>query len=304
MFDIFISYSKKDQEKAKPLADALKKQGWSVWWDPEIPPGRSFDEVIEEALKSAKCLIVLWSKNSVKSRWVKNEAALGLELGILVPALIENVSIPFAFRDIEAADLVNWQGEKNHPEFNLILKTLRDKISINSRLQHVTASNFLQQKVTDDNSILDQHNQKSSVKSKAEHWFWSWNTKKTINFAVIIEIFSLWVIALGFFISPHLRYGQFYNFGPVIFLLIIGGGVAGIISALWLGVVSWINRFRMGVVQGLILPLLIILFQLIVSYTLRNVFEDKLPIDLLISPIIITFGGYMTFKKNQMVNNN
>jgi len=32
-----------------------------------IPPGRSFDEVIEEALGAEKCLVVLWSKNSAST---------------------------------------------------------------------------------------------------------------------------------------------------------------------------------------------------------------------------------------------
>jgi len=50
MSDIFISYASSDIEKAKALAGILEQQGWSVWWDREIPPGRSFDEVLEEAL--------------------------------------------------------------------------------------------------------------------------------------------------------------------------------------------------------------------------------------------------------------
>ena len=62
MSDIFISYAREDRDKAKALAELFQHQDWSVWWDRNIPPGRSFDEVIEEALGAAKCVVVLWSK--------------------------------------------------------------------------------------------------------------------------------------------------------------------------------------------------------------------------------------------------
>ena len=55
MSDIFISYARADKEKAELLANAFSRKGWSVWWDREIPPGKSFDETIENALNSARC---------------------------------------------------------------------------------------------------------------------------------------------------------------------------------------------------------------------------------------------------------
>ena len=48
--DIFISYSRDDQAVARQYADALKAEGFSVWWDTELRPGESFDAVIEQAL--------------------------------------------------------------------------------------------------------------------------------------------------------------------------------------------------------------------------------------------------------------
>lgn len=122
MSDIFISYARADKEKAELLANAFSQKGWSVWWDREIPPGKSFDETIENALSSARCVVVLWSKASVSSRWVKTEAAEGAERGILVPALIDNVKIPLEFKRIEAADLSDWQGESSHREFDQLMR--------------------------------------------------------------------------------------------------------------------------------------------------------------------------------------
>jgi hypothetical protein len=124
MSDIFISYARADREKAELLARAFSKKGWSVWWDREIPPGQAFDETIENVLSSARCVLVLWSANSVASRWVKTEAAEGAARGILVPVLIENVKIPLEFRRIEAADLSRWRNDFSDPEFEQLLRTV------------------------------------------------------------------------------------------------------------------------------------------------------------------------------------
>src|SRR6188508_2064980 len=74
---VFVSYTHEDRAKAKVLADGLSARGWSVWWDRTIPPGRTFDEVIEEALDDAQCVVVLWSTTSIASNWVRAEAAEG-----------------------------------------------------------------------------------------------------------------------------------------------------------------------------------------------------------------------------------
>jgi hypothetical protein len=53
-------------------------------------------------------LVVLWSKTSIKSDWVREEAEHAKQRGVLVPILIDNVLPPIGFRTIQAADLVGW----------------------------------------------------------------------------------------------------------------------------------------------------------------------------------------------------
>ena len=124
MADIFISYAKKDRESVEPFAKALVEQGWSVFWDRAIPGGKTWDEVIEEELDAAKCVIVVWPKISITSRWVRAEAEEGLNRNILVPVSIEDVKIPLLFRPIQSVRLIKWQQDSNHPQFVKLISDL------------------------------------------------------------------------------------------------------------------------------------------------------------------------------------
>jgi formylglycine-generating enzyme required for sulfatase activity len=122
--DVFLSYSSADRERVRPLVDALRQKGWSVWWDRTIRAGETWDQVIEEALAEAQCVVVLWSAESVKSRWVRTEAHEGMRREILVPALIDKVTIPLAFRIVHSANLVDWSHELPHAGFDQLAEAV------------------------------------------------------------------------------------------------------------------------------------------------------------------------------------
>lgn len=121
---IFLSYAREDRERARPLAAALESIGWSVWWDRKIPAGKTFAEVIEAALTGSRCVIVLWSHESVKSQWVREEADEGKKRGKLVPVFVDAVEPPMGFRAIHAADLVGWDGTTSAAGFQQLVTDL------------------------------------------------------------------------------------------------------------------------------------------------------------------------------------
>lgn len=114
MTDVFVSYASEDRDRAGQLAQAFGARGWSVWWDRKIIAGQAFDQAIERELETARCVVVLWSAHSIDSEWVKNEASVAVERGVLIPALIDGVRLPLEFRRKQTADLVNWHGEAGH----------------------------------------------------------------------------------------------------------------------------------------------------------------------------------------------
>jgi len=110
MASIFLSYDRDDEPKAHPIAVLLERNGHKVWWDRSIKGGHEFGAEIEAALAEADKVLVLWSNNSVKSAWVRDEAAVGRDRGCLVPATIDGTQAPLGFRQFQTIDLSKWRG--------------------------------------------------------------------------------------------------------------------------------------------------------------------------------------------------
>lgn len=115
--DIFLSYSREDRAVAQRVSHGLEREGFSVWWDAELHSGETFDEMIEHNLRRSKAVIVLWSPNSVGSRWVRAEATQGDRRKKLVPAVIESCELPIAFELHHTSDLSKWDGNLSNPNW-------------------------------------------------------------------------------------------------------------------------------------------------------------------------------------------
>jgi tetratricopeptide (TPR) repeat protein len=115
MAGVFLSYDRDDTDKARPIAIALEKSGHSVWWDLHVRGGAQFSKVIDEALKAADVVVVLWTQNSVESAWVRDEAAVGRDSGRLVPVTLDGTQAPLGFRQFQTIDLSRWRGRGTGP---------------------------------------------------------------------------------------------------------------------------------------------------------------------------------------------
>jgi hypothetical protein len=123
--DIFLSYARHDRPTARTFARCLEEEGYTVWWDASLHSGETFDEVIEQSLRDARAVVVLWSPRSVASRWVRAEATLADRRNKLVPAIIEDCDRPIAFELTHTADLSGWDGDRDDVHWRVFVEDLR-----------------------------------------------------------------------------------------------------------------------------------------------------------------------------------
>jgi formylglycine-generating enzyme required for sulfatase activity len=123
--DVFLSYAREDEARAGELAKSLQQRGFSVFWDREVPPGETWHSYIGEALANARCVVVAWSRHSIVSQWVLEEASEGRDRKVLVPVLLEAVAPPFGFRAIQAANLTDWRPARSSPAFDSLLRAVQ-----------------------------------------------------------------------------------------------------------------------------------------------------------------------------------
>ncbi len=125
MPDVFLSYSREDQVTARRFAEVLTREGFEVWWDQALDAGESFDKVTEQALRDASAVVVLWSKRSVDSKWVRSEATQADRFGKLVPVAIEPCDRPIMFELNHTADLSGWSGDATEGRWRVFIDGLR-----------------------------------------------------------------------------------------------------------------------------------------------------------------------------------
>src|SRR3954447_9790406 len=121
---IFLSYAHADRAKAQRLAEILERSGFTVWWDALIEGGSRFASTIDEALQKADVVLVLWSKHSVESDWVRDEAAHGRDRHRLVPVSLDGCAPPLGFRQIQIIKLAPWHGRADAPQIEAIQRAI------------------------------------------------------------------------------------------------------------------------------------------------------------------------------------
>ncbi len=129
MADIFISYARADRDRIEKLAAALEAEGYTVWWDRHIAGGAEFSDEIEKELAAAKAVIVVWSAEAIKSRWVKDEAVAAADAGKLIPISIDGATAPMGFRQFHLIDLSAWKNDAAGAAFQDVSRAVKSRVS-------------------------------------------------------------------------------------------------------------------------------------------------------------------------------
>jgi len=128
MSDVFISYARSTAREAGRIEEALRALGFEVWRDDELPAHRAYAEVIEERLKAAKAVVVVWSAEAAHSQWVRAEADLARRAGTLVQLSIDGAVPPLPFNQIQCADMRGWTGRADFPGWRKVVGSVTDLV--------------------------------------------------------------------------------------------------------------------------------------------------------------------------------
>ena len=125
MSEIFISYARSTTKQAHLVAEALRSLRYSVWIDDDLPAHRGYAEVIEEHLRAARAVVVVWSAEAVRSEWVQSEADRARGGAKLVQLTVDGAALPMPFDRVQCADMTGWAGELDAPGWRKVVASVR-----------------------------------------------------------------------------------------------------------------------------------------------------------------------------------
>ncbi len=75
-YDAVVSYSRHDEALVEPVVQLMRFGGRNVFWDRDVEPGARWEETIDEAIRNAGTLAVLWCCRAARSPHVEGEIEL------------------------------------------------------------------------------------------------------------------------------------------------------------------------------------------------------------------------------------
>ena len=132
MSTVFISYARKDRAALQPVFEAVKASGLSVWFPDALPIGRSWQDLLDEGLKAAQCVILVWSKTAAQSEYVQLEIQRAIKAWSsdrLVLVTVDDTPLPIGLRDLSPLRIGNHQGTERDELVNRIRAVLPGELS-------------------------------------------------------------------------------------------------------------------------------------------------------------------------------
>jgi isopentenyldiphosphate isomerase len=138
MIDAFISYSSKEKAAAYRMCDLLEKGGIRCWMAPRnIPLGSHWAGSILQALRNAKIMVLLFSKNANDSQQVIREVSLAASNRLVIMPVKIDDTLPSD--DMEYfLSISHWLDASNRPfesTMTELITTIRSKLKINTPKQ-------------------------------------------------------------------------------------------------------------------------------------------------------------------------
>jgi hypothetical protein len=214
MADVFISYQRSDRPKALALAQLIEGFGFSVWWDADLLPGQTYEPVIAEFIRTSGAALVIWSPQSIKSGWVKDEARRAMDLQKLIPVSLGGAKPPMGFGELQICDLSVWDETRNVELLDPVLTSIEGLVG---RPRAKFRADALATVVPESNKPMQERRRAIALSRWKEDFLWP--------FSYVVVLFLL--------VSFAAYYVHVSNFGLELVklahvytgMIILGGGV-------------------------------------------------------------------------------
>lgn len=128
MVDVFISYSRATRSRVEPIKRKLETLGLDCFFDMhQIDGGANFPDVIDRALRDSRSVLCCWSPLYFKGQWSMIECRDAIARSIIVPVAVERFeqfAPPADLRQLNWFDLVDWNGDDDHEDWQRTLQNL------------------------------------------------------------------------------------------------------------------------------------------------------------------------------------
>ncbi len=98
MANVYLTYSRLDEERVAPLAERLASLGYNV-------QRRSGANTTVPSIEAADAIVVVWSRNARHSIRVRAEAAHAADRGALLQIRIDGAKLPAPFHQLPVTDM-------------------------------------------------------------------------------------------------------------------------------------------------------------------------------------------------------
>lgn len=220
--EIFISYSRHDQEFVTRLATDLNEQVAFVWLDRStIQPGQRWHDEIMEGIQECKAFIVVLSPDAVESRHVREELGRAQELGkTIFPVIYRPAEWTGVFesivRDIQTLDLRSGSYTEN-------FQRLVDGLIEAGALRPVSYERpFLRQPTQIPLRVL---------LSKIPGWAFAWSLGWGAFWGIVLTFLIIVAIVIA---NQNVRIGSEDVLD--VFVVILSGGMGGFAGGLLAGI--------------------------------------------------------------------
>ena len=141
LYNIFISYSRKDSDVVNRIRELFDKAGITYFVDRNMHGAVEFPTMLAEAIDESDLFLFIASENSYNSKFVQSEVAYALKnkkIGCILPYIIDDSSLPKSLDLIFSS--INWRTTRDCPIGSVfvddvlsILKTVKGRRKSNKK---------------------------------------------------------------------------------------------------------------------------------------------------------------------------